>query len=92
MVPDSGERIEAFHYLVEGETEAINAATGEQYGNATLRPGQFFGELAFFLNGGLTLMGGEVVMSAVWGISTTDPGEANRGVFFRYRETGRKLC
>ena len=57
----AGERIDTFHYLVEGETEAVNAATGKRYGNATLGPGQFFGELAF-LNGGRTLMGGRAVV------------------------------
>lgn len=57
----AGDRFETFHYLIEGETEAINAATGQRYGNATLGPGQFFGELAF-LNGGRTLMGGRAVV------------------------------
>ncbi|MEM8653101.1 MAG: FAD-dependent oxidoreductase [Pseudomonadota bacterium] len=56
----AGERIETFHYLLSGETEAVNSATGQRYGNATLGPGQFFGELAF-LNGGRAFMGGRAV-------------------------------
>ncbi|MEX0368337.1 MAG: FAD-dependent oxidoreductase [Ruegeria sp.] len=55
-----GERIETFHYLLSGETEAVNAATGKRFGNATLGPGQFFGELAF-LTGGRAFMGGRAV-------------------------------
>ncbi|MEL7100480.1 MAG: FAD-dependent oxidoreductase [Pseudomonadota bacterium] len=38
---------DAFIYLLEGELEAIDPATGARYGNATLGPGQFFGELNF---------------------------------------------
>jgi len=57
----AGERIDTFHYLLDGETEAINPATGKRYGNATLGPGQFFGELAF-LSGGRTLMGARAVV------------------------------
>ena len=57
----AGDRIDTFHYLLSGETEAVNAATGERYGNATLGPGQFFGELAF-LNGGRALMGARAVV------------------------------
>ncbi len=56
----AGERIVEFHYLVTGETEAVNAATGYRYGNATLGPGQFFSELAF-LTGGRALMTGRAV-------------------------------
>lgn len=56
----AGERIETFHYLLSGETEAINSSSGKRYGNATLGPGQFFGELAF-LNGGRAFMGGRAV-------------------------------
>ncbi|MEL6466989.1 MAG: FAD-dependent oxidoreductase [Pseudomonadota bacterium] len=56
----AGERIETFHYLLSGETEAINSQTGQRYGSATLGPGQFFGELAF-LNGGRAFLGGRAV-------------------------------
>ncbi|WP_420013564.1 FAD-dependent oxidoreductase [Tateyamaria sp.] len=55
-----GERIDTFHYLLDGETEAVNSATGKRYGNATLKAGQFFGELAF-LNGGRAFMGARAV-------------------------------
>jgi len=56
----AGERIDTFHYLLSGETEAVNAATGKRYGEATLGPGQFFGELAF-LTGGRAFMGARAV-------------------------------
>ncbi|WP_299588172.1 FAD-dependent oxidoreductase [uncultured Tateyamaria sp.] len=59
----AGERIDTFHYLLSGETEAINAATGKRYGAATLGPGQFFGELAF-LTGGRAFMGGRAVQDS----------------------------
>ncbi|APX12120.1 FAD-dependent oxidoreductase [Tateyamaria omphalii] len=55
-----GERTDTFHYLLSGETEAVNSQTGRRYGNATLGPGQFFGELAF-LNGGRAFMGARAV-------------------------------
>ncbi|WP_299699052.1 FAD-dependent oxidoreductase [uncultured Tateyamaria sp.] len=56
----AGERIDTFHYLLSGETEAVNSSSGKRYGNATLGPGQFFGELAF-LNGGHAFMGARAV-------------------------------
>ena len=49
-----------FLYLIEGEAEAIDPRTGERSGNATLGPGQFFGELNF-LTGGVALMGSRAV-------------------------------
>jgi thioredoxin reductase (NADPH) len=48
---EAGARIDTFHYILAGETEAINASTGERYGGATMGPGQFFGELAFLTEG-----------------------------------------
>ncbi|MEO0864292.1 MAG: FAD-dependent oxidoreductase [Pseudomonadota bacterium] len=56
----AGERIDQFHYLLDGETEAVNSTTGKRYGTATLGPGQFFGELAF-LTGGNAFLGGRAV-------------------------------
>ncbi|MCB4379027.1 cyclic nucleotide-binding domain-containing protein [Synechococcus sp. MU1644] len=56
----AGERIDTFHYLLSGETEAVNSSSGKRYGTATLGPGQFFGELAF-LNGGHAFMGARAV-------------------------------
>ena len=46
-----GDPIETFWYLEEGEIEAVNPATNERYGDATLGPQQYFGDVAF-LNGG----------------------------------------
>ena len=51
---EAGARIDTFHYMLSGETEAVNATTGERYGDGTLGQGQFFGELAF-LSGGRAL-------------------------------------
>lgn len=56
----TAEPIDTFHYLLSGETEAVNSSNGKRYGTATLGPGQFFGELAF-LNGGRAFMGGRAV-------------------------------
>ncbi|MEO0668928.1 MAG: FAD-dependent oxidoreductase [Pseudomonadota bacterium] len=59
----AGAPITEFHYLLSGETEAISAGTGKRYGNATLGPGQFFGELAF-LTGGHAFMSGRAVQES----------------------------
>ena len=56
----AGQPIGEFHYLLSGETEAVSGGTGKRYGNATLGPGQFFGELAF-LTGGHAFMSGRAV-------------------------------
>ncbi|NSX53400.1 FAD-dependent oxidoreductase [Parasulfitobacter algicola] len=55
-----GEPSDTFHYLVEGEVEAIDARTGERYGDATLGPTQFFGEISF-LSGSKAILGARVV-------------------------------
>ncbi|MEO0938735.1 MAG: FAD-dependent oxidoreductase [Pseudomonadota bacterium] len=47
LVQEAGKPQEVFLYLQEGELEAVDPATGARYGNATLGPGQFFGELSF---------------------------------------------
>ena len=60
MLQEPGSRQVLFHYLLEGELEAIDPTTGARTGNATLGPGQFFGELNF-LTGGVTLMGSRAV-------------------------------
>ncbi|MEO1680033.1 MAG: FAD-dependent oxidoreductase [Pseudomonadota bacterium] len=44
-----------FIYVLSGEVEAYNPATGERYGIATLGPGQFAGEISF-LNGGSAML------------------------------------
>lgn len=43
---------EAFFYILEGEAAAWDEVTGDRYGNATLGPTQFMGELSF-LSGGM---------------------------------------
>ena len=55
-----GEPIERLWFVEAGEVEAVNPATGERYGEATLGPGQYFGEIAF-LNGGLHMMSARTV-------------------------------
>ena len=42
---------EAFFYILEGEVAAWDEVTGERYGNATLGPTQFTGELSFQTGG-----------------------------------------
>jgi thioredoxin reductase (NADPH) len=50
-----GDPADTFFYLEEGEVEAVEPVTGARYGNATLGPTQFFGEITF-LTGGPTLL------------------------------------
>jgi thioredoxin reductase (NADPH) len=57
-----GEPADTFFHLVDGEVEAIDAVTGERYGNATLGPNQFFGEIGF-LTGGVAMLGARAVTS-----------------------------
>ncbi|MBD3662326.1 FAD-dependent oxidoreductase [Sulfitobacter aestuariivivens] len=60
VVQEPGQRMEAFHYVLEGEIEAVDPRTGARMGNATLGPGQFFGDLQF-LSGGVSLSGARAV-------------------------------
>ena len=60
MLQKLGDPIDTFHYLLEGEVEALDPRTGARYGNATLGPTQFFGEISF-LTGGKSMMGARVV-------------------------------
>lgn len=60
MLHNPGARQTFFHFLLEGELEAIDPTTQARTGNATLGPGQFFGELNF-LTGGVSLMGSRAV-------------------------------
>ena len=62
MLQEPGEPMTVFPYLLEGELEAIDPRTGARTGNATLGPGQFFGELGF-LTGGVALMGSRAVVA-----------------------------
>jgi thioredoxin reductase (NADPH) len=50
-----GDPADTFFYVDEGEVEAVEPVTGARYGNATLGPTQFFGEITF-LTGGPTLL------------------------------------
>jgi len=51
-----GDPIDAFFYVEDGEVEATDPVTGERYGEGTLGPTQWFGEISF-LNGGNAMMG-----------------------------------
>jgi thioredoxin reductase (NADPH) len=42
-------------YVLDGEIAAVDPVTGENYGQATLGPGQFFGEISFIWGGALVL-------------------------------------
>jgi thioredoxin reductase (NADPH) len=45
-------------YLLDGEVAAIDPVTGQRYGEATLGPGQFFGEISVHLGRGDDAGGG----------------------------------
>jgi thioredoxin reductase (NADPH) len=49
-----------FVYVLEGELAALDPVTGQRYGEATLGPGQFFGEISFLWDGAL-MLGAEAV-------------------------------
>ncbi|WP_299406288.1 cyclic nucleotide-binding domain-containing thioredoxin-disulfide reductase [uncultured Roseobacter sp.] len=63
FVQEPGEATELFHYLIEGELEAVDSNTLERVGIATLGPGQFFGDLQF-LSGGLSLAGARAIQDS----------------------------
>ena len=50
-----GQRMDRFLLVLDGEVEVAHPFTGERVGNATLRAGQFLGELAFLNGGAATL-------------------------------------
>ena len=50
-----GAPADTFHYLLEGEAEAVDPLTLEQYGDAYLSAGQFTGEISL-LTGGMILL------------------------------------
>jgi thioredoxin reductase (NADPH) len=58
-----GDPADTFFHLLDGEVEAIDAVTGTRYGNATLGPNQFFGEIGL-LTGGVALLGARAVTSS----------------------------
>jgi thioredoxin reductase (NADPH) len=43
----TGDVQDRFCYVLEGEVAALDPVTGQRYGDATLGPGQFFGEISF---------------------------------------------
>ena len=55
-----GDRFDTFHYVLDGEVEAVDSATNERYGDATLGPTQYFGDIGF-LNGGVITVGARMV-------------------------------
>ncbi|ETX27967.1 FAD-dependent oxidoreductase [Roseivivax isoporae] len=59
-VQEPGAPMDRFLYILAGELEAVDPATGSRYGGATLGPTQFFGELGF-LQGGKALLGARAV-------------------------------
>ncbi|WP_208350785.1 FAD-dependent oxidoreductase [Pseudaestuariivita rosea] len=63
MLQKLGEPADTFYYLLEGEVEAIDPRTNERYGNASLGPTQFFGEISF-LSGSKAMLGARVVQDA----------------------------
>jgi thioredoxin reductase (NADPH) len=56
----TGDVQDRFCYVLEGEVAALDPVTGQRYGDATLGPGQFFGEISF-LWGGALMLGAEAV-------------------------------
>ncbi|HEY6815600.1 MAG TPA: cyclic nucleotide-binding domain-containing protein, partial [Croceibacterium sp.] len=50
-----GQAMDRFLLVLAGEVEVAHPFTGERIGGATLRPGQFLGELAFLNGGAATL-------------------------------------
>ncbi|WP_375552802.1 FAD-dependent oxidoreductase [Rhodophyticola porphyridii] len=56
----AGDPITEFCYLIDGEIEAIDPRTNQRYGNASLGPTQFFGDISF-LSGGAAMMSARAV-------------------------------
>lgn len=55
-----GQPSSAFFYILEGEAAAYDEVTGERYGNATLGPTQFTGEISL-LTGGTAMLTNKAV-------------------------------
>jgi thioredoxin reductase (NADPH) len=55
VVLEAGDPLDRFVLVEEGELEVADPVTGERAMPATLRPGQFMGELAFLNGGAMTL-------------------------------------
>ncbi|MGC3936291.1 FAD-dependent oxidoreductase [Roseobacter sp. EG26] len=56
FVQEPGSATTLFHFVIEGELEAVDPKSLQRVGAATLGPGQFFGDLQF-LSGGVSLVG-----------------------------------
>lgn len=63
-ITDLGQSQSHLHYVLEGELEAIDPVTGGRYGDATLGPGQFTGEISF-LNGSRVMLANRAVSDSV---------------------------
>ena len=63
IVQETGQAMDQLHYVIAGEVEAIDPRTNARMGNATLGPGQFFGDLQF-LSGGMSLAGARAVVDS----------------------------
>ncbi|MEE4188781.1 MAG: FAD-dependent oxidoreductase, partial [Roseobacter sp.] len=61
MVQEPGSASELFHYVIDGELEAVDPVSNGRLGDATLGPGQFFGDLQF-LSGGVSLAGARALV------------------------------
>ncbi len=55
-----GDTLDTFFYVLEGRVEAVDPSTNERYGDATLGPTQYFGDIGF-LNGGPVTIGARMV-------------------------------
>jgi thioredoxin reductase (NADPH) len=55
VVLQAGASLDRFVLVEEGEIEAADSVTGERALDATLKPGQFMGELSFLNGGPMTL-------------------------------------
>jgi thioredoxin reductase (NADPH) len=51
----TGDVQDRFMLRAGGEVAALDPVTGQRYGDATLGPGQFFGEISFLWGGALML-------------------------------------
>lgn len=63
ILVDFGAPADHFIYIEEGELEAIDPVTGNRYGNATLGPTQFVGEIGF-LTGSAVMIGVRTVVES----------------------------
>ena len=61
VLQKAGFPMDAFHYVISGEVEAVDPRTNARYGGATLGPTQYFGEIPF-LYAGKSMMGARCVV------------------------------